>query len=92
MRLIPPEQGWQAALVAADAVIGDHGSVTYYAAALGRPVLLAAFDEGEVLPGSHIDLLGRAAPGWTRAPRCSPRSAPRWTGTPRPGANGSPRS
>ncbi|WP_343950116.1 hypothetical protein [Nonomuraea longicatena] len=39
---IPPSGGWQAALVAADAVVGDHGSVTLYGAALDRPVLLAS--------------------------------------------------
>ncbi|MFE3458552.1 hypothetical protein ACFXKD_13500 [Nocardiopsis aegyptia] len=38
--VLPPNQGWQAAVVAADAVLGDHGSVAYYAAALGRPVVL----------------------------------------------------
>lgn len=62
LRLLPPEEGWRAALVASDLVIGDHGSVTYYAAALGRPVLLAAFPAGEVVPGSQVALLGRAAP------------------------------
>ncbi|PZG40964.1 hypothetical protein C1I98_22255 [Spongiactinospora gelatinilytica] len=40
--LIPPHAGWQGALIAADAVVGDHGSVTFYGAALGRPVLLAS--------------------------------------------------
>ncbi|WP_163566925.1 hypothetical protein [Fodinicola feengrottensis] len=37
--LIPPLGGQQATLVAADVVIGDHGSATSYAAALGHPVL-----------------------------------------------------
>ncbi|HEX6074172.1 MAG TPA: hypothetical protein VFZ32_02785, partial [Micromonosporaceae bacterium] len=37
--LIEPETDWRAALVAADHVIGDHGSVTAYAAAIGRRVL-----------------------------------------------------
>ncbi|MDQ1304600.1 MAG: hypothetical protein QG671_427, partial [Actinomycetota bacterium] len=41
--LIPADQGWQRALVSADVVIGDHGSVTFYAAALGLPLLLGAF-------------------------------------------------
>jgi hypothetical protein len=40
--LIPPLGGEQAALVGADMVIGDHGSVTSYAAALGHPVLRVA--------------------------------------------------
>ncbi|MDA2803878.1 hypothetical protein [Nocardiopsis suaedae] len=62
MVLLPPEQGWQAAVIAADAVVGDYGSVTYYAAAQGRPVLVASYSGDEVLPGSHTDLLGCAAP------------------------------
>lgn len=61
LRLLPPEEGWRAALVASDLVIGDHGSVTYYAAALGRPVLLATFPVDEVVPGSQVALLGRTA-------------------------------
>jgi hypothetical protein len=60
--LLPPENGWQAAIVASDVVVGDHGSVTYYAAAAGRPVLLAAFPHEDVVPASHSELLGRAAP------------------------------
>ena len=60
--IIPPLQGWQAALVAGDCVIGDHGSVTAYAAALGKTVLLASFPEQDVVPGSPADSLGRLAP------------------------------
>ncbi|MGW7533310.1 hypothetical protein [Amycolatopsis sp. NPDC054798] len=37
--LVPPLQGERATLVAADCVLGDHGAMTYYAAALGHPVL-----------------------------------------------------
>ncbi|HEX4721017.1 MAG TPA: hypothetical protein VH333_00785, partial [Pseudonocardiaceae bacterium] len=39
IRLIEPETDWRAVIVAADFVIGDHGSVTTYAAALDTPVL-----------------------------------------------------
>ncbi|MCO1579402.1 hypothetical protein M8C13_26990 [Crossiella sp. SN42] len=60
--LIPPLEGWGPALIAADAVVGDHGAVTAYGAALDRPVLLAAFPEPEVVPGTSVDLLGRTAP------------------------------
>ncbi|MFC9972600.1 hypothetical protein ACFVH6_17105 [Spirillospora sp. NPDC127200] len=62
LRLLPPEEGWRAALAAADHVLGDHGSVSYYAAAIGVPVLLGAFPEDEVSPGSHIARLGAVAP------------------------------
>ncbi|WP_100459721.1 hypothetical protein [Mycobacteroides abscessus] len=42
LRLIPHQNGWRQTVVAADVVIGDHGSVTYYAAAVDTPVLLAS--------------------------------------------------
>ncbi len=65
--VLPPEEGWRAALVAADVVIGDHGSVTFYAAALGRPVLLAAAGQDAVDPasavGRFIDRADRLVPG-----------------------------
>jgi hypothetical protein len=60
--LLPFEEGWRAAIAAADLVVGDHGSVSVYAAASGVPVLLGAFPEGDVLPGSLSDLLGRRVP------------------------------
>lgn len=60
--LIPPEEGWRAALVAADALIGDHGSVTYYAASIGIPVLLATFPDNALDPYSPVVALGKIAP------------------------------
>ncbi len=63
LRLIRPEEGWQAALVAADVVIGDYGAVTCYATALDVPLALAAFAEEAVAAGSPVDLLGQCAPG-----------------------------
>jgi hypothetical protein len=62
LTLLPAEEGWRAALVAADLVIGDHGSVTFYAASLGVPVLLAAFPHDEVPSGSQVAVMGRIAP------------------------------
>ncbi|WP_158684564.1 hypothetical protein [Amycolatopsis orientalis] len=63
--LLPPQRGWQAAIVAADVVIGDHGSVSLLAAATGRPLLLGAFGS-EVVPGTSAELLGRHAARLTR--------------------------
>jgi hypothetical protein len=67
LALIPPFEGWRAALIAADLVVGDVGSVTFYAAALGRPVLLAAFDTADLDPCSPLigfgAALARIAPG-----------------------------
>lgn len=60
--LIPPAAGWQQALLAADVVVGDHGAVTGYAAALGLPTLLATFPEDDVVTSSAIGALGRTAP------------------------------
>jgi hypothetical protein len=60
--LAPPMEVWRAALLAADVVVGDHGSVTFYAAALGRPVLLAATHPEGVDPASPIARLSAAAP------------------------------
>ncbi|WP_245886753.1 hypothetical protein [Umezawaea tangerina] len=50
--LLPPEEGWRAAVVAADAVIGDHGSVTVYAAALGVPVVMSSASARDEASGS----------------------------------------
>ncbi|WP_280727218.1 hypothetical protein [Kitasatospora sp. MAA4] len=58
----PDSDVWKAALVAADVVVGDHGSVTLYGVALGVPCLLGAFDEAKVAPGSPMERLGRIAP------------------------------
>lgn len=61
LMLIPQIHAWRSALVAADVVVGDHGSVTLYGAALGKPVLLGAFGS-DAVPGTAVAALGRAAP------------------------------
>ncbi|WP_285641062.1 hypothetical protein [Lentzea sp. NBRC 102530] len=58
--IIPPEEGWRAAVIASDRVLGDHGSVTQYAAAVGVPVELGT--RAQVRPGSLADLVARGAP------------------------------
>ena len=40
--LVRPDDGWRAALVAANLVVGDYGPVTQYGAAIGVPTLIAA--------------------------------------------------
>ncbi|MFF3318860.1 hypothetical protein ACFYV5_25625 [Streptomyces sp. NPDC003035] len=62
LTLIDPLGPWRQTLAAADCVIGDHGSVTFYAAALGLPVLLGAFPHEELDPASPVAALGRTAP------------------------------
>ncbi len=59
--LIPPHEGWRATMVASDRVIGDHGSTTSYAAAIGRPVHLATFPRHNIRPGSLADTLAASA-------------------------------
>jgi hypothetical protein len=63
---VPPEEGWRAVLAASDGVIGDHGSVTAYAAAIGIPVLLATFADEDVDLESPLRDVARIAP-WHRA-------------------------
>ncbi|WP_199824092.1 hypothetical protein [Streptomyces sp. NBRC 109706] len=60
--LMPTVHAWRAALVGADVVIGDHGSVTLYGAALGKPTLLGTFGATEVVAGTAVDRLGEVAP------------------------------
>ncbi|GAA0929981.1 hypothetical protein GCM10009560_34180 [Nonomuraea longicatena] len=64
LALIPPEHGWQAALIASDVVVGDHGSVTFYGAALDRPTLLASSgrEHEELDPRSPTAELSRSLP------------------------------
>ncbi|MDA2807235.1 hypothetical protein [Nocardiopsis suaedae] len=61
LAVLPPRAGWQAALAAADHVIGDHGSVTFYGAALGTHTMLGTFPHDEVDPGSPVGAFGRSA-------------------------------
>lgn len=66
--VIPPEDGWRAVLAAADLLVGDHGSLSLYAAAIGVPVLLAAFDGTEIVEGTPMAELGLRAPRLGRGP------------------------
>jgi hypothetical protein len=66
LEAIPPLDGWRQALIAADCVLGDHSSVTYYAASIGIPVLLGAFPQEDLDPLSPVAALGRTAPRLVR--------------------------
>ncbi|MFI9360958.1 hypothetical protein ACIG5E_07830 [Kitasatospora sp. NPDC053057] len=63
--VVPPEADWRPLLVAADYVIGDHGSVTLYGAMTGVPVLLAEYPHHNVNPRSPSAQLARTAPALT---------------------------
>ncbi len=59
--LMPAVHAWRPALVAADVLVGDHGSVTLYGAAAGMPLLLAAFGS-DAVPGTAVHALSAVAP------------------------------
>lgn len=61
LMIIPPEHGWGATMIATDHVIGDHGSTTSYAAAIGRPVHLATFPDHNLRRRSVSGALARTA-------------------------------
>jgi hypothetical protein len=60
--LIPPDEGWRATMIASDLVIGDHGSTTQYAAAIGRPIVLASYPDGAVRRDSTAAAIARRSP------------------------------
>lgn len=64
LTLVPPDEGWRAALAAADYVLGDYGSVTGYGAAAGAAILLAESRDRPLLPGTPSEVLARHAPRW----------------------------
>ncbi|HEX4788050.1 MAG TPA: hypothetical protein VH372_06275 [Actinospica sp.] len=56
------EEDWQPFLLAADYIVGDHGSVTLYGATSRVPVLLGAYPDADVHPQSGAAALGAVAP------------------------------
>lgn len=57
--LLRPDDGWQAALIASDVGIGDHGSVAFYTAAMGRPFLQAVDGLDDLASDSMLAVMGR---------------------------------
>ncbi|MEU9376134.1 hypothetical protein AB0D94_20485, partial [Streptomyces sp. NPDC048255] len=62
LTLIDPVHAWRQALLAADVVLGDFGAVSYYAAALGLPVMLAAAAQDRLDPEAPLASFVRDAP------------------------------
>ncbi|MQA95369.1 MAG: hypothetical protein GEV11_12230 [Streptosporangiales bacterium] len=60
--LIPPDTDWRGAMVAADWVVGDHGSATVYGAVTGAPVLVTGSSPDDVDPVSPASRLAAHAP------------------------------
>ncbi|MGW4632659.1 hypothetical protein [Nocardia sp. NPDC004415] len=65
VHILDDVDGWKAAILAADLLIGDHGSVTFYGAALGVAPLLATAPAHTVDPASPIAGFLAAAPRLT---------------------------
>lgn len=65
--VLAPEADWRAVLVAADHIIGDHGSVTLYGTLTGAPILLASSPEREINPSSPAATLATTAPALSPA-------------------------
>lgn len=65
--LVPPTADWRSVLVAADTVVGDHGSVTLYGTLTGRPILLTGAPGPELNPASPAAMLARVAPRLSHA-------------------------
>jgi hypothetical protein len=61
LRLIPPDR-WEGAVLAADLVIGDHGSVALYAAAAGIRVMLGSYDSAQIVSDSPMAALAALLP------------------------------
>ncbi|TCO62473.1 hypothetical protein [Actinocrispum wychmicini] len=65
---IGPGVDWRPLLAAADVFIGDHTSLTSYAAAAGVPVLLSHYSPDEIAPTSLIAELAEVCPRLTDEP------------------------
>lgn len=62
LTLVSPYGDWTGALVAADYIVGDHGSVSLYGAMTGVPVFMAGRPDADVDPGSPLAELMSFAP------------------------------
>jgi hypothetical protein len=62
LAVVPPEADWQAPLIAADWIIGDHGSLTAYGTLTDATLLLTAGPRREVSARSPAALLSAVAP------------------------------
>ncbi|MGW3585879.1 hypothetical protein ACWDM8_31680 [Streptomyces rubiginosohelvolus] len=66
--VLPPEADWRSVLIAADWIIGDHGSVTLYGTLTPAPILLTGSDDEEINPASPAAALALTAPVLSPAP------------------------
>jgi hypothetical protein len=62
VHLVRPHLDWRSYLLCADRFVGDHGSVSLYAMALGTPQVRTAFPIESIAPGSAMELLHATVP------------------------------
>ena len=62
LAVVSQHADWRGVLVAADHIVGDHGSATLYGTATGAPVMLAGYCDPDTDPGSPMGELGSVAP------------------------------
>lgn len=60
--LVPPEADWRAAMIAADWILADHGSLGVYGTAVNVPILVSGTAAPDLDPDSAQGLLAAAAP------------------------------
>lgn len=60
--IVPPAQEWEALLIAANVIIGDHGSITCYGVLTQSAILLTTDSQREVAIDSPADTLAALAP------------------------------
>ncbi|MEK8172553.1 hypothetical protein NKH77_35265 [Streptomyces sp. M19] len=87
--LLPPRADWRAALISADAIIGDHGSVTLYGTMTKAPILLARVPDRDINPPLPARR-SRAAPRAHRPTRSRTNSPTRRPSTRHRSTRGSP--
>lgn len=73
VRLIEPEVDWRAVIIAADYVIGDHGSATTYAASIGTPILHVDLPTNEIDHDSPHWYVGATAPRFVQTKPIEPQ-------------------
>jgi hypothetical protein len=62
LRVVHPDDDWPVPVIAADWVLGDHGSAFHYAARSPAALLTAAFHRPSVYPGTARSELGQLVP------------------------------
>ncbi|HKP89488.1 MAG TPA: hypothetical protein VJT75_05880, partial [Thermoleophilaceae bacterium] len=71
--LVPPRDAWRGVLVAAHALVGDHGSVMLHAAGIEKPVCFGAAPNDELIAGGPSAELEARVPRLDTSERLRPQ-------------------